>query len=482
MGHIGQNPEQSTSGWMPSADGGIFRPVQGAKKIRKIEAAPRQTRDIVGRLRASCLGQLYVNRLKKYVLVRWVAHWVWRNGYPIYINYATRDPQIKKRVKRWRPLVKLNELVRKNRWPTRVLANRVLLEWPEPKVYPAHDKHYLASPHTGLTFPEIYVATLHNAATYGGTNLVLFDGKVICHDLYDFERDDTSEELHGRTLIDPKSRRIRWLLHDKTPEQIPEAATFVDACASNYAHWMTEVLPRIALFCADGRFDGIPIVVNDGLHENIMESLLLVAGSDREILMLPIGRALAVSKLHVTSVTGYVPFGRRGNKLSGHSDGLFSPRAFEVLRDQAATLKTKSERQSWPDKIYLSRKVGPRKVVNAAAIEKLLFARGYVAVEPEKLTFLQQIQLFSHAREIVSPTGAALANAIACQPGTHVSILMSKHKDMIYGYWNNLLSPFGINVNYILGDIVENHGLGIHGDFTVDIDCMRELLENLEKK
>ncbi len=88
----------------------------------------------------------------------------------------------------------------------------------------------------------------------------------------------------------------------------------------------------MVMFCMDKRFEGVPVIVNDGLHQNIMESLLLVTGVDREIITLPIGRALVVDKLYLTSVAGYVPFERRKNKLTNHSHGMFSPRAFETLR------------------------------------------------------------------------------------------------------------------------------------------------------
>jgi hypothetical protein len=208
-----------------------------------------------------------------------------------------------------------------------------------------------------------------------------------------------------------------------------------------------------------------------------MESLFLVAGANRGIITLPTGRALAVDELYLTSVAGYVPFGRRTNKLSGHSHGMFSPRAFEMLRKLLGALGQKTEKEAWPEKIFLRRISGTRKVTNTAELEKLLFVRGYVIVEPENLTFLRQIQLFSHANEIVSPTGAALSNAIVCKPGAQVAVLMSKHKDMIYRYWSNLLSPFGIRVSYALGSIIENHDLGIHGDFSIDADCMNDLLE-----
>ena len=100
------------------------------------------------------------------------------------------------------------------------------------------------------------------------------------------------------------------------------------------------------------------------------------------------------------------------------------------------------------------------------------------AVEPEKLTFDQQVRLFSSASEIISSTGAALANAVSCKPGTRVAVLMGKHQDMIYRYWNNLLSPLGIKVSYVLGNIVRNKELGIHGDYVIDEDSIEDLLED----
>lgn len=468
--------------WMPPRGGDdALDPIHTAPKVRQVESVQTKPQDIVTRLRNTWPGRIYIGYLKRYALVRWIAFWLWRNGYPFYVNHLSTR-LFNRKVKRRRPLTKLSDFALRKKMPTYKLADSAVVETPAPTVFPVRDQDYLASAHDQYRFPEIFVAAIKNAMTYGGTNLILADGEVICHDLYDFERDYTSEELHGRTLIDPKSSRIRWLLHDETPESIPAAATFVDACAPNYAHWMTEVLPRIAMFCAEQRFNGIPIVVNDGLHKNIMESLLLVAGVEREIITLPIGRALAVDELYLTSVAGYVPFGWRTSKLPDHSHGMFSPRGFELLRNNMNAFLEKAEGQGWPEKIFLRRNSGPRKATNAAEIEKLMVSRGYVIVEPEKSTFLQQVQLFNNAKIILAPTGAALSNAIFCRPGTQVSVLMAKHENMIYRYWCNMLIPMRINVGYVLGNIVEDHSLGIHADFVVNIADVICLLEAMESK
>lgn len=457
----------------------VSAPSYTLRSIRKIE--PHQAEaDIVARLRNGWPGRIYKGYLKHYAVVRWIVQWIWRNGYPSYVNLSTCV--FISKAKKWRSLIKLSHFVQKNRMLTYKMADATDVETPAPTVFPIRDQGFFVSPHDRYRFPEIFVAHIRSAMAYGGTNLILVDDDVICHDLFDFERDYTSEELHGRTLIDPKSSRIRWLLHDKVPESIPVAAIFVDACASNYAHWMTEVLPRIAMFCADERFYGVPIVVNDGLHENIMTSLFLVAGAEHEIISLPIGRALAVDELFLTSVAGYVPFEQRTTKLCDHSHGMFSPQALELLRRNMDTFEEKADGQGLPEKIVLRRNSGVRKLINSAEIEQFMVSRGYVIIEPEKLTFLQQIQLFRNAKAIFASTGAALSNAIFCRPGTQVAVLMAKHNHMIYRYWHNMLTPIGIDVGFVLGSIVTSHDLGIHADFAVDIVDVTNLLEAMENK
>lgn len=472
-----QQTESPGRGWSPHVDRTTVTEPLLTHKIRRVEQYIG-SQDPLARLKGTRVGHFYVNYLKQIPFVPWLVIWSWRTLYPFYVNHITAH-FAGKTAKRWRSLIHLGDYVKTRNIPTIKVLDAARVDTPVPQVFPAEDQEYLSSPHDHYDFPPIYVAEISNALVYGGTNLVFTQDAVICHDLYDFERDYTSEELHGRHVIDAKKMRMRLLRHDATPEKLAVAAAFVDACAPNYAHWLTEVLPRIAAFCAEDRFLGVPIVVNDGLHKNIMESLHLAAGPEREIITLPIGRAIQADSLYITSVAGYVPFERRDDQLSGYSHGLFSSSAFDLIRKRVFAFTDKLPQQNWPEKIYLRRNSGARKVTNASKLDQILTNRGYVIVEPEKLTFLQQAMLFSKAKEIVGSSGAALANLIFAPSNASVQILIGKYPNTSYWYWQNIACASGKVVSYILGEVDARDHSGIHADFTVNLQHV--LLELGEK-
>jgi capsular polysaccharide biosynthesis protein len=466
--------KSSIDAWLPpenqvTAAGGLSE-----QKVRKIEQ-PNGPPDIFVRLKKSWIGRAYQTYLKHIKLVRWLTIWLWRNLYPFYTLVVARVGS--REAKRWRPLVKQLDHVKMSKITTIKVFDAAQVDTPVPKVFPGSDQEHLASPHEHYVFPSVYVAVLENALVYGGTNLVFLNEKVICHDLYDFARDFTSEELHGRHVIDPKKMRLRLLHHDPLPEKIAVAATFLDACASNYAHWLTEVLPRIAAFCNMEQFADVPVIVNDGLHRNIMESLVMIVGPKREIVTLPLGRAVQVDQLYLTSVAGYVPFGKRDDNLKSHSHGLFCPEAFQVIRNRLSPFAAILSRQEWPRKIYLRRIAGARKITNSIDIEKILVKDGYVVVEPEKLSFMQQVALFSNADSVAGPSGAALANLIFSPQTVSLNIFIGKLEGTSYWYWQNIACSSGKYVAYFLGTSVDKFS-NFHSDIFIDTETLAsELIE-----
>lgn len=427
------------------------------------------------RLKKTWVGRIYIQYLKPIPIVRGGANRAWRLLYPIYTKVLASLPYAGS-AKTWRSLIKMQDYVSANQRPCQQIFGPVRVETPAPKVLPAEDQALLIAPRDHYVFPAVYVAELGQAMVCGGSNLVFVDGAVMCHDLYDFERDYTSEELHGRHLIDPKANRMRLLHQDPMPIEIDCAASFVDACAVNYAHWMTEVLPRVSVFCDVPAYAEVPIIVNAGLHPNIMQSLALVVGGQRKVMLLPVGRSIKVNNLVQTSVTGYVPFEKRNKQLKGHGQGFFNPLALKSVREKLRITIECGFRKK-PEKVYFQRTSALRNVENAKEIDKIISEAGYSFNDPGGMTFIDQVGLVTKANNVVAATGAALCNAIFCDEKTSIFVLMGKHEDMIYRYWANMLQPLGLNVFYVLGEQLNASEKSIHGDFKIDVALLKEAIK-----
>lgn len=468
---IDTSPPLSLKNGTTLANNAELRVTEPLIKLRTIKKSENHLIKL-DQIKSSWFGRLYSKNLKQIKFIRWLTVLLWRNLYPFYINVSI--PLSARKSTSWLPLIKMKTYVEELDLTCTKVFEAANVKTPIPKVLPLDDEKYLLQPHDNFMFPPVYVAELGSAMIYGGTNLVHAKNKVICHDLYDFERDYTSEELHGRHVIDAKKARIRMLYRDAAPENIPVAATFLDACAPNYAHWLTEVLPRIAAFSKLEQFASVPIVINDGLHRNIIESLALIVGSDREIIALPLWRGIHVEKLYVTSTAGYVPFEKRKQTLANHSHGLFCPHAFEEMKNRLLLKVDCYQPGKWPNKVYLRRTSQGRNVSNAVEIDKFLFENGYVSIEPEKLTFSQQLALFSNVEFIVGPSGAAMANIIFTQPQTRVDIFIGKLEGTSYWYWQNIACASGNKIKYIFGRIESD---GIHSDFSIDVNKIHQIFK-----
>ncbi|MBC7489174.1 MAG: glycosyltransferase family 61 protein [Glaciimonas sp.] len=333
---------------------------------------------------------------------------------------------------------------------------------------PIHDQSY--------SFPRIEVIEVRDAEVVGRSNLVSSKGQVIHHDLYRFSHDFTSEELHGKVVINPKKKTIRRISKPEIKYKLAMAAVFTDSCSSNYAHWLTEVLPRINIFCRTQHNVDVPLIVDSGLHPNIEASLMAVAGAEAKIIRLNVGDAAYVERLLVTSPTGYIPFDRRINSKSGHIHGVFSPYAISFLREQLAKSLSKPVK-SLPDKIFLRRNSHSRLMKNEQLLEERLITLGFTIVQPEILSFSEQFHLFSAASIIVGATGAALANLIFCLRDVRIVICISAHPDHSFGYWQNMAVAAGTQVTYVLGSISGPKAQGVHADFLIDVDEVVRAIE-----
>ena len=371
-------------------------------------------------------------------------------------------------------LISFGQYYARGQLPVVTLIGPQAVRSPQPAMFPAEDSAFLGGSSYDYEFPAVNISVIPDAVVFGRSNMVSAGGALLHHDLYQFTHDYTSEELHGKLRILPRDALVKHyeLLSPQTHHR--QAALFMDSCSSNYAHWLTEVLPRINAFYnglgESGHHAGnraLPLLLDAGLHINIQSSLMAIVGGAAQLVWVPNGTQIRVGQLTVTSPTGYVPFDRRSSTLSDYNQGKFSPRALAALREQLTTALPPSQHPT-PKKVFLRRNSKARSMVNADAIEARLVDEGFDVVSTELLSFAEQFHLFSGAEVVVGATGAAFANLIFCKPTTKIVICIAKFEDTSYGYWQNLACASGNEVTYALGKISNTMIKTIHSDFWVD--------------
>jgi len=346
----------------------------------------------------------------------------------------------------------------------------------QPDAVPAQFADRVAPMKGEYAFPPVVLSEWKDAEVAGRTNMLRAGGAVIHHDLFRPSHDYTSEELHGRIFIDGAHARIWRYERPPRSREFARAALFTDAVAPNYAHWLTEVLPRLHAYGRAQPGNDAVVLLDAGLHRNLLCSAELVLPAGARIEQLAAGSVARVGELQVVSTAGYIPFEPRPGVVEGHSHGMFSAVALCSLRDHLAQAVGPAQADQ-PRRLLLRRSSTYRALRNEQELEEQLAPRGFVPVYPERLSFSEQFRLFSGAEIIVGATGAAMANLVFCPPTARVVICISAHRGHSFGYWQNLACAVGNRVHYVLGPTAGSSASGIHSDFRVD---ERDVMQAIE--
>jgi len=354
----------------------------------------------------------------------------------------------------------------------------------EKVLFPASDTHIPFTPCYGAKdlnhhieeetahFPQVALYHLPNATVRGKSHFLTTEDNIVTHQLGNITHDMFNEELKGNLLVNAADQTGCW---EKSilPQRalVNAAAVFTDAWSHNYAHFVTEVLPRIAVFCSQKEYSGVPLLIDANLHENCNQAIRSIAGEKRVILSLTEHETLLISNAYCVDHLGYIPFEARG--LKRRHDGSFSKEGISCLN--ASTASCDFPKLHTPKKVFLRRNSGLRNIANAHEVEQCFTEHGFTIIEPEKLSFLEQVAVMRHADVVAGATGAAMANFIFCKPGTQIIVLLGQHKAMPYGYWRGLAASAQCNLTYIFGRINGTFN-SFHSDYTVSSSAIQAAL------
>jgi capsular polysaccharide biosynthesis protein len=349
----------------------------------------------------------------------------------------------------------------------------------DPYFIPERYTKKFASYQSDYNMEAITIAEIEHAYVRGGSNFFFIGSNAIHHNFYDHITELTVEEYNSLHVINSNNMILTLIGDEVLDLELDMAACFLDGCSLNYAHWLVEVLPRITLFCAQEKYKNVPLIIDDGLHENQLESLKAVVSNKRDVYILRKGCRLKVNRLLVTSSTSYVPFGFRNiRKNLQRNQGQFNSHAIEMMRERCITSADSENDGNWPSKIFLIRNSINKQAHNLKDLKTMLAKFGFVTLEAEKLTFFEQVNFFNHADVVIGASGSAMANLIFTKKNTKILILIGNSEMVSYYYWQNMATSIDKKITYILGDVNKEDCEDIHPNFTVPLSLLSKYLES----
>ena len=248
----------------------------------------------------------------------------------------------------------------------------------------------------------------------------------------------------------------------------------VGSTTSNYAHWITEHLPKI-LFIEDEEFN---LIIDSNIHQNLKSSIGYVLKNKKvNIIEIDPFKKFFFEELNFINLHSNIPFQFRDIKKSPikENDTNFNKVALLKLRENCLDKIINKKAK----KIFLIRSSHYRDFLNQDEVSDYFIENGFVTIDPSKLSFTDQVETFSSATHIVGQSGAGFANILFANNTCKILMFCSNIASGNYRYYSNIASIVGQQLYYFRCNNVLNSA-NIHTDINADIDSLRNKINEIE--
>jgi len=264
------------------------------------------------------------------------------------------------------------------------------------------------------TMPAIAARLFTVASVSGNSSAVAIKDRICVPDLYvgrpELQITDASFFVSQADSV--------GTVYCADPRKLPKGIAVFGSGASNWYHWLIEILP--AAFLAEGLpkdYSDFPLIVpEECLAVKSYRDSLAVFSGGRAVITQPIAAPMTVDKLIWIDSVASGPM----NLASGHwpvpSD--YRQHAPVLRRYRAAIMDRLGIGETSPSRRMFLARDQSRRSYNQEELLAAATRYGFEPVFPEQLSFREQVELFSSAEFVIGPSGAAFANMLFCQPGT----------------------------------------------------------------
>jgi len=255
-----------------------------------------------------------------------------------------------------------------------------------------------AEPEWLYKIPGAYVIELEGGSVYSDNGIVLYQGKIYQDSLWTW-----SALYKAPNDLFP------------IPAAVPikgKVATIALEGKSNYYHWMTEILPRLALLeQANIDYDFLYV---PKLQYQFQKDTLKLLGIDCQKII------EGVSNTHIQPTTVIFPSQVARSCITPLWVVEFLQKRF--LQDYQV--------KNGKKRIFISRgNAAIRRILNEDAIFEIIKPFGFEKVLMEKMSVIEQAQLAHESEIIIGTHGAGMTNIIFARQSTTIIELFQEHLD-----------------------------------------------------
>lgn len=333
--------------------------------------------------------------------------------------------------------------------------------------------------------PSLEIFELSNAMVVGGVDFIFGDTIAVHHDLFSSSIHQCPAENIGVISIDRVHACLDLYLM-KPPGQLSTGISLIGQCAANYAHWLTETLPKLAIMDTIEAYADYPLLVDDNLHPNIYESIDLINKNHRKIIKVGRWSAFQVGQLIAVSNPGYeryIPHDLHSNNIAPYIN-RFSRDAFIILRESLkgaiSNIALSAQKSFYLLRDHTSKNI--RQIENHNELDKLISRNSLTLISTSNASFIEQVIACTQAKIIISPIGAPLANIIFCPPGSRIIVLAPYYDGATYYYYSNLAGILGHKIYYVLGRQTSTKLHPNHRNYIADLVALDSVLKKIKSE
>ncbi|MGP4805458.1 glycosyltransferase family 61 protein [Agrobacterium cavarae] len=382
-----------------------------------------------------------------------------------------------------------------------ILLEKRTVSGSEPKFFGGIDSVDLTLYRGAQLAPRVTLTQFENVTAIGRSELVLHGSNALYPSPFDPALYSFMLEGEKRARVNLKRGRIKMLFRSRSIK-LDTAISLLGQCNGNYAHWVLEVLTRLALVNSRPELRGLPLLIDTPIHEKMLDALDLLNASGREVIPVRDAERVKLKRLFSITSPSFTPpetrqFFNTGIIAPPERDQFqFSPDAFDVLRNLAVSecsqyvapkpmetrYLTHSSRATDPRLVFLQRRPGTtgngRHVANEAVVQGELRKQKFRVIDTFSLSFEEQVMALQGSEIVVSAVGAACANLIFCKPGLSVIMLSPRYPNATWFYWVNLMIAAGHKLYFVLGpQVASSSGTIYHKDFKISLKLLNEAVE-----